>query len=62
MTRIITLNDSALLVWNGVVGREFSVDDVVAVLQQHYEVDTATAKRDSELWIARMKDCKLIEE
>ena len=62
MTQIITLNDSALAVWNGVAGRDFSVEDVVEVLQQNYEVDAATARRDSELWVARMKECNLVEE
>ena len=62
MTQIITLNDSALVVWNGVAGRDFSVEDVVEVLQQNYEVDAATARHDSELWVARMKECNLVEE
>jgi hypothetical protein len=62
MTQIITLNDSALTVWNGVAGRDFSVEDVVEVLQQNYEVDAATARHDSELWVARMKECNLVEE
>ena len=62
MTQIITLNDSALAVWNGVAGRDFSVEDVVEVLQQNYEVDAATARHDSELWVARMKECNLVEE
>ena len=62
MTQIITLNDSALTVWNGVAGSDFTVDDVVAELQQHYEVDAATARRDSESWVARMKECNLLEE
>ena len=61
MTRIITLNDSALLLWNEAAGRDFSVADLVAILQEHYDVDTATAQRDSELWVAKMKECGLIE-
>ena len=61
LTRIITLNDSALLLWNEVAGRDFSVADIVAILQEHYDVDAATAQRDSELWVAKMKECGLIE-
>lgn len=61
LTRIITLNDSALLLWNGVAGADFSIQDLVAILQQNYEVDTTTAQRDSELWVEKMKECKLIE-
>ncbi|MBQ2374711.1 MAG: PqqD family protein [Alistipes sp.] len=61
LTRIITLNESALLLWNGVVGSDFSIQDLVAILQQNYDVDAATAQRDSELWVEKMKECKLIE-
>ena len=61
LTRIIMLNDSALLLWNGVAGSDFSIQDLVAILQQNYEVDTTTAQRDSELWVEKMKECKLIE-
>lgn len=61
LTRVITLNESALLLWNGVVGSDFSIQDLVAILQQNYDVDAATAQRDSELWVEKMKECKLIE-
>ena len=61
MTRIVTLNESALLLWNEVSGRDFSIDELVAILQENYDVDVATAQRDSELWVAKMKECDLIE-
>ena len=61
LTRIITLNESALLLWNEVAGRNFSVADLVAILQKNYDVNAAIAKRDSELWVAKMKECDLIE-
>lgn len=61
MTRIITLNESALLLWNEVAGRDFAVADLVAILQKNYDVNAAIAQRDSELWVAKMKECDLIE-
>ena len=61
LTRIITLNESALLLWNEVAGRNFSVADLVAILQKNYDVNAAIAQRDSELWVAKMKECDLIE-
>ena len=61
LTRIITHNESALLMWNEIAGREFSIDELVAILQENYDVDAATAQRDSELWVAKMKECGLIE-
>ena len=61
LTRIITLNESALLLWHEVAGRNFSVADLVAILQKNYDVNAAIAQRDSELWVAKMKECDLIE-
>lgn len=61
LTRIITLNESALLLWNEVAGRDFSIDELAAILQENYDVDVATAQRDSELWVAKLKECDLIE-
>ena len=37
MTRVVALNESALLLFNRLSGREFEVDDVVRVLTDEYE-------------------------
>ncbi len=61
MTRIITFNDSALLLWNELLGRDFGVEDAVRVLTDNYDVDTAVAERDARAWIERLAECKLVE-
>lgn len=61
MTRIITLNESALLLWNTLSGREFTVEDAAHVLQQEYTIDVATALRDAQLWIDKLSECKLLK-
>ena len=55
MTKIISLNESALYLWNALAGKEFSVDDAA-----RYEVDDATAARDAAAWVEKLRDCKLI--
>lgn len=64
MTRIISLNDSALLLWNELQGKEFEVEDVANILIEAFEdkVDAATARRDAEAWVAKLHECNLIEE
>ena len=47
-TKIITLNESAALIWNAVVGKDFSIDDMVRTITNEYDVDEATAKKDCE--------------
>lgn len=61
MTKIITLNDSALLLWNQLESEDFSVEDAVAVLCENYEVEESLAKSDAQAWVKRMQECGLVE-
>ena len=47
-SKIISLNESAALLWRGLLDRDFEVDDMVKVLTDEYEVDADTARRDAE--------------
>lgn len=38
-TNIISLNDSALLLWNSVEGKDFTVDDLADILVNNYEIE-----------------------
>lgn len=60
MTRVVALNESALLIYNALKGREFEVEDVVRVMVDEYEVDEESARRDAEVWLADMKKNKLV--
>lgn len=44
MTKIISLNESALYLWNALAGKEFSVDDAAS----------------RAAWVEKLRDCKLI--
>lgn len=60
MTRIISLNDSSLYLWNALAGKDFEVEDVTRLLTDRYEVDPATAARDAAAWVAKLRECNLI--
>ena len=60
MTRIISLNDSSLLLWNELQGKEFEVADVAAVLVEAYGIDTEVAERDAKAWVEKLAECGLI--
>lgn len=60
MTKIISLNESALYLWNELWGREFTVDDAARLLTRRYEVDEATAAHDAAAWVGKLRECKLI--
>ncbi len=60
MTRIISLNDSSLLLWNELQGKEFEVADVANILVENYGIDLATAERDAKAWVEKLQECNLI--
>ena len=57
----LTFNDSALLMWNELFGKDFTAQDAAAVLLQNYEVEEATAQKDAQLWIGKLTECNLLE-
>ena len=61
LTRIISLNDSALLLWEVLSGKDFSVEDAAEVLVQNYEVEATTAAVDAQKWIDKLAECQLLE-
>jgi len=60
MTKIISLNESALYLWNALAGREFSIDDAARLLTERYAIDAATASRDAAAWVGKLRECNLI--
>lgn len=60
MTRVIAFNASALLMWESLQGKDFTVDDAVAVLMDNYDVEEAVARHDAETWVANITENGLL--
>ncbi len=60
MTRIISLNDSSLLLWNELQDKEFEIADVANTLVKNYGIDLATAEHDAKAWVEKLQECGLI--
>lgn len=45
--KLISLNESAALLWKNVEGKDFSVEDLSRILLENYEVSEDVAKNDS---------------
>ena len=60
MTRVVALNESALLLYNALAAREFEVDDIVRLLTEEYEVNETDARKDAEAWVSEMKKNALV--
>ncbi|MBQ2299362.1 MAG: PqqD family protein [Bacteroidaceae bacterium] len=54
-TKVITLNESAVLLWNKAVGKDFTEEDLVNVLLDEYDVEVPRAAEDVKnlvtLWV-----------
>ena len=62
LTRIISLNESALYLWNALEGKSFDVTTVANMLAEFYGIDDAVAERDAARWIEKLDECGLLED
>lgn len=61
-SKIISLNETAADIWKGVAEmNEFSIDDMVSILMEQYEVDEKTAREDCSKIAERWKEMGLTE-
>ena len=57
MTRIISLNASARMLWEALNGREFAIEDAAALLVQTYGIAEEQALTDATRWAESLKGC-----
>lgn len=60
-TKVITLNESAALLWDKVVGRDFSEEELVRLLLEEYEVEQTCAVEDVKSLVASWAEAGLVE-
>lgn len=61
MTKVISLNGTALLLWNTLKGNEFTIDDAAEVLVKQYDIDRERAMADATKWVKALVKCGVIE-
>ena len=61
MTRIISLNDSAKLLYEQLVGKVFTLEDAAKVLVDTYGISIEQALEDAEKWADALRKCGVIE-
>ena len=62
LTRIISLNASAKLMWEKLVGKEFTLDEAANVLTDTYGIDKEQAVKDAAVWVEALKKCNVLED
>ena len=62
MTKIISLNSTAVLLWEHFAGREFTVEEAAALLVERFGIDAAQARADVQAWTGQMIAEGVMEE
>lgn len=60
MTKVISLNASALLLWNTLKGSDFTLEDAAQVLVKQYGIDNDRATADAQKWVDALTKCGVI--
>lgn len=61
MTRIISLNASAKLLYESLSEKVFTLEDAAAVLVSTYGISQEQALKDTQVWVEALQKCKVIE-
>ena len=61
MTRIISLNASAKLLYETLAGKEFTLEDVAQILIETYGISNEVALKDAQVWVDSLQKSGIIE-
>lgn len=62
MTKVISLNSTALLLWNSLSGRNFTIDAAAKVLTDRYGITQEQATADVTRWADTLRQCGIVED
>lgn len=62
LTRIISLNASARLLWEKLSDKDFEVEDAANILCNVYGIEEGQAGQDAAAWVQALKKCNIIAE
>lgn len=61
MTKVISLNNSALLLWDKLKRENFSLEDAAHILMNNYGIPKEQALVDAQKWVDALAACEIIE-
>ena len=61
-SKVISLNESAAYMWNAVVDKDFTCQDLADLLCKEYDVDAQTALQDVTQIVASWKELGLVSD
>ena len=61
MTKVISLNSTAVMLWNELSNKEFTGEDVADLLVKTYGIEKERAMIDATKWVEKLRDCDILE-
>lgn len=61
MTKVISLNSSALLLWEKLQGSDFTLEKAAHILMDQYGIPKEQALIDVQKWVDSLNNCGIIE-
>lgn len=62
LTRIISFNASARLLWEQLADRDFTLDHAAETLEAHYGIPPQQARSDAEAWTEALRNCGILSD
>lgn len=67
-SNIISMNESSAFLWNGIQGKDFTIEDLAKMLTDNYQIDEntplpmSTALADAEMVVRQWKETGILED
>lgn len=61
LTRIVSMNKTALFLYNTFCDKDFSLEDLKSLLVSNYGLSMEKAAEDAQKWINSLKECGMIK-
>lgn len=60
-SKLINLNETAAFLWENLIGKDFSIEDMVDVLTSEYEVPAEVAYADCQELVSKWREAGLLD-
>lgn len=61
-TKIISLNNTSLWLWNHFTDKDFTTEQVAASLVEKFGINSELAKKDAAIWVETITQNRLVEQ
>jgi len=60
-SRLLSFNSASVFLWESLVGKNFTEDDVYSLLMDKYDVDPVKAREDAAAWVSKLAEADVLD-